>query len=260
MNPAQIVILIVIFISLFIFIITLIVSSKRPTISGNYGERRVIRIIYKYIIFYKRYKNNPDTDLKYNFNDLMVSYKNKTSQIDHIIISKKGVFVVETKNSGGRVYGNEESYRWTQVLAHGNVKHEFYNPIRQNKSHIYALSKILNRNDCFHSVIVFPRAYLFVESNTPVGNLDIIVKEYYNKPDILTNNEINEIYNKLLYFKENPPATLKEHVDSIKETKRLVDENICPRCRSSLIIREGKNGYFYGCKNFPQCRFTKDID
>ncbi len=257
MNPVLIIIIVFV---IFITIKVIKYIYRRPKISGNYGERRVIRTIYKYIIFFNRDKNNREADLKYDFHNLMVSYNNKSTQIDHIIISKKGVFVIETKNTGGRVYGNEDNHRWTQVLSYGNVKHTFYNPIRQNRSHIYALSKILKRNDCFHSIIVFPRASLFVESTTPVGNLGIIAKEYYNKPDILTNEEINEIYKKLLYFKENPPVTLKEHVESIKETNRLVEENICPRCKGNLVLRVTENSSFYGCENFPRCRFTKDID
>ena len=68
---------------------------------------------------------------------------NKTSQIDHIVINRNGIFVIETKNYSGRIYGQESQQEWTQVLAYGKVKNRLYNPIKQNKSHVYHISNLL---------------------------------------------------------------------------------------------------------------------
>ncbi|MDR0778247.1 MAG: topoisomerase DNA-binding C4 zinc finger domain-containing protein [Methanomassiliicoccaceae archaeon] len=34
---------------------------------------------------------------------------------------------------------------------------------------------------------------------------------------------------------------------------------MCPRCGKMLVLRNGKNGQFYGCSGYPNCRFTKNI-
>ncbi|RXT00976.1 hypothetical protein EIZ39_25765 [Ammoniphilus sp. CFH 90114] len=53
----------------------------------------------------------------------------------------------------------------------------------------------------------------------------------------------------------------KGHVTSIhqslKEKTLKVAELICPRCEGELLERTGKHGSFYGCSNYPKCRYTK---
>ena len=48
-------------------------------------------------------------------------------------------------------------------------------------------------------------------------------------------------------------------VKNIRTKKADVENNMCPRCHLPLVIREGKNGKFYGCPNFPDCKYTKNI-
>lgn len=76
-------------------------------------------------------------------NDIYVPYgkSNKTAQCDHIVVSKYGIFVVETKNYSGRVVGNTSDTELTQIL--GGKKYRFYNPVLQNKKHIETLAKFL---------------------------------------------------------------------------------------------------------------------
>lgn len=82
-----------------------------------------------------------------------------TSQIDHVVVSSKGVFVVETKNIQGRISGSEHAQYWQQHLSRSS--HSFYNPLLQNKSHIKALQKALPDIDpaLFVSVVVFTSAW-----------------------------------------------------------------------------------------------------
>ena len=68
---------------------------------------------------------------------------------------------------------------------------------------------------------------------------------------------MDEIYNKLLEI--NSKITNKEHIQNIIKTKNEIAQNICPRCGGRLVLRNGKNGVFYGCSNFPKYRFTKNI-
>ena len=75
-----------------------------------------------------------------------------------------------------------------------------------------------------------------------------------------SDEELNELYNKINEFKMNPTKTFKEHVEEIKETKRVINENICPHCNIPLILRTSRNGkQFYGCSNYPNCKFTKNV-
>lgn len=65
------------------------------------------------------------------FHDVMLPTPDGTTQIDHVFVSRFGVFVVETKNMAGWIFGSERGRRWTQVLP-GGRKTSFQNPLRQN--------------------------------------------------------------------------------------------------------------------------------
>lgn len=78
-----------------------------------------------------------------------------TTQIDHIIISRQGIFVIETKNYQGWIFGNVKQEKWKQVLK-GGKKFQFYNPIRQNYGHIKTLSRLLGLElNYFHGIVWF---------------------------------------------------------------------------------------------------------
>lgn len=69
----------------------------------------------------------------------------KSHQIDHIEIRENGIFCIETKNYIDWIFGSEDQDKWTQSLYNGE-KHQFVNPLKQNKSHIYHLSQVLGKN------------------------------------------------------------------------------------------------------------------
>jgi restriction system protein len=78
-----------------------------------------------------------------------------TTQIDIIVISPFGIFVIEAKNYSGYIYGSSKRKTWTQVLNR-NSKYSFQNPLHQNYRHIKALAITLGLSDqIFHSIIVF---------------------------------------------------------------------------------------------------------
>ncbi|MBO8168185.1 MAG: NERD domain-containing protein [Thermoanaerobacteraceae bacterium] len=92
-----------------------------------------------------------------HLSDLLIKTDHGLTQIDHVIISPAGIFVVETKNYSGAIYGKQYDKTWTQV--YNNRKQPFYNPIRQNYGHIQSLKAILKGYSQveFHSVISFTR-------------------------------------------------------------------------------------------------------
>lgn len=77
-----------------------------------------------------------------------------TTQIDHVIVSRFGVFVVETKNYKGWIFGSEQQPTWTQKIY--KRTHKFQNPLRQNYKHLKTLESALGISpDALHSVVVF---------------------------------------------------------------------------------------------------------
>lgn len=92
------------------------------------------------------------------FHDLCIEKTNSTyAQIDIVIATTEGIIIIEVKDYSGWIFGNGNRSHWTKVLAYGNRKHRFYNPIKQNNGHINALSNGLKqlRNIPFFSIIIF---------------------------------------------------------------------------------------------------------
>ena len=222
-----------------------------PSTKGKRGEKKVARIL----------DSLADKYGGYTIHDVIVPGEDgHTSQIDHILFTRSGIFVVETKNYAGRVYGNASHREWTQVLAYGNTKNKLYNPLMQNKTHVYRLAEIIGKKMSFVSCVVFARsnteyidaAGVFTPRELKSFIRDQLEEEKYTISDVLN------AYKKIQYYKENPVKTTKEHVKSIKIQQKALEHNICPRCGSDLVLRKGKDGsVFYGCSKYPKCKFTK---
>ena len=103
---------------------------------GSYGE----------YLTYKNLKRFEAEGAKFLFNVYIPMRQGKTTEIDVVMISSKGVFVLESKNYSGWIFGDEEQQYWYQTLPMskwGIHKEKFYNPIKQNNTHIKYLKKIL---------------------------------------------------------------------------------------------------------------------
>jgi hypothetical protein len=88
-------------------------------------------------------------------NHITLPLANGTTQIDHILVSRFGVFVIETKDYKGWIFGNPKHATWTQVLF--KRKYKFQNPIFQNHLHVRAVRDLLDfvPPDAVRSVVVF---------------------------------------------------------------------------------------------------------
>lgn len=88
-------------------------------------------------------------------NHVTIRFNNETTQIDHILVSRYGIFVIETKDYNGWIFADKKSQYWTQVLF--RAKFRFQNPLRQNYKHILAVRSLLDfqDKDTIHSVVVF---------------------------------------------------------------------------------------------------------
>ncbi len=96
-----------------------------------------------------------EKDVYHRLNNITLPLTNGGStQIDHVIVSVYGIFVIETKNYKGWIFGNEKQRQWTQVVM--GRKYKFQNPLRQNYLHIKTLSDLLDLEmSYFHSMIAF---------------------------------------------------------------------------------------------------------
>lgn len=195
-----------------------------------------------------------------SFHDITFNDGEKTVQIDHLIVSAYGIFVVETKNYSGTIYGKENYDKF--IKYSGKNKYEFYSPIKQNAGHIFSLKKVLG-NYKYVSIIVFSGyAKLKIESQTFVGyigEMNRYIKQF--KEIVLSQNEIEEICQKINEISLKGIKVHKQHVEGINKRMEEYDaklsENICPKCGGSLILRKGQHGEFYGCSNYPRCKFIK---
>ena len=197
-------------------------------------------------------------------NDVMLGGSGKTTQIDHLVVSTQGLFVIETKNYDGWIYGNESDEEWTQVLF--KRKHRFYNPLRQNASHIRALKYLLSGMGQipFHSVIVFTgESTLKVNENlyNVVKGRDLCHHIQDRGVECLSLKTRDEIYQRICSANITDEKTKRDHVDYAFRRRREVEDaditGICPRCGGRLVQKNGRFGPFKGCTNYENgCRFT----
>jgi hypothetical protein len=88
-------------------------------------------------------------------NHITLKLHDGTTQVDHILVSRFGVFVIETKDYKGWIFANAQHAQWTQVLFQARFR--FQNPLVQNQLHLKALQELLDflPSDAFQSLVVF---------------------------------------------------------------------------------------------------------
>ena len=196
------------------------------------------------------------------FHDVILPKQNSTTQIDHILLSLFGIFVIETKNISGWIFGNEKSKHWTQSMY--GKKYKFQNPLHQNYRHTKALASYLQTDhDNIHSVVFFigEKTKLKTElpNNVMTHGLSSYIKHFQS--NVFSNSEIDLFEQKLIQLRDLNIST-KEHVANLKS--RYSSNSICPKCGSELKQKQAKRGkfagnHFLGCSNFPKCKYTKNM-
>ena len=194
-------------------------------------------------------------------NNILISDSNGTHQIDHIILSNYGIFVVEMKNYFGLIKGREYDQKWCQYL--GKTKNYFMNPFHQNYGHIKCLSQLLNIDEKFFvSIICFSnQAKLSISSKGIVTQTDFIVSKILDFKEKMNDFNLENLYNIIISNNITDRKVKRKHVGTIKEKKKInlgLEKNmICPKCGSALVERQGKYEKFIGCSAYPKCKFIK---
>jgi len=191
--------------------------------------------------------------------NLVIPCQGGTTQIDHVIVSVWGIFVIETKNMKGWIFGDEKSPQWTQSIF--GKKYRFQNPLRQNYRHAKALTEFLGvPEDCVHPVVVFAGDCQF-KTLMPPNVLDrglCRFIESFRQP-VFTPGQVEATWNRLAQAKANPAASHALHVAGLRERYH---GNNCPKCGSALVVRTARKGAnagesFLGCSCYPKCRYTR---
>lgn len=234
---------------------------------GKRGEMRVFSILSQL------------SDEYTILNDLVLRTDKGTTQIDHVVVSKYGVFTIETKNYRGEIYGDDKRQKWTQLIVTKVTyakkrwktytyvtKNNFYNPVKQSLGHAFRIKELLY---AFPHVKIVP--IVAFAGNAILSNIDtrhhVVYKE--NLPEIidrykticLTDNDVQAIIDILGNNNIREFLSDRQHVKNIRAAARkankTINAGICPKCGGQLVKRRGKYGSFYGCSNYPKCKFTK---
>lgn len=190
-------------------------QNEKMHIKGQDGENEIINYLKQDNTYYKKILNNiylPKNENEYN-------------ELDVILICNYGIFLFEIKNYSGWIFGDRNTEYWTKSFKHKSYK--FYNPIMQNLKHLDLLKKFVNieKYNLYKSVVLFmgnAKIKNFIENK---NNDYILTKEDYfrlnyiikeNNIELLSNFEVDEIYNKLKIHTNVSEATKLNHINKIK--------------------------------------------
>ncbi len=228
---------------------------------GLYGEY----LLYRSLSFLEQ------KGAKFLFNTVVQNNtdKTKSSEIDLIVVDKAGLFVFENKNYSGWIFGTDNQPYWTQTLNAGygeSQKEKFYNPVLQNDAHMRHLAAIVPPDIALYSLVTFSDRCDFM--NLTITRPDVLVLHRSDVAKVVqsirenstvtySEDTIDSVYNTLLQHK-GKTISPGEHAEKMKQA--YSSTSVCPWCGGNLVLRNGKYGSFYGCSNYPKCRYTKNMN
>ena len=237
-----------------------------PAYKGKEGENRVHNILLQL----------PDDYVV--LDDVVLKTDRGTTQIDHVVVSRYGVFAIETKNYRGEIYGDDNRKEWTQRIVTDVTykkkwwktytyvtKNHFYNPVKQSLAHSIAIKNLLSQWSALKIVpiVVFTGSGVLKDV---VSNYDVVYD--FNLIDTiqgyntiyLSDSDVQRVVDILFQNDVGERVGNRTHVNNIYAYRAEIDKKIasgiCPKCGGTLVRRTGKYGSFYGCSNYPKCKFT----
>jgi restriction system protein len=237
----------------------LISFLKSPFIKGVFGELQV-NLAAKLFLDQKVYVL---------FKNVTLPTEDGSTQIDHVIVSRHGVFVVETKNMKGWIFGSAQQKNWTQkIYRHTST---FQNPLHQNYKHTETLRSALELEpDKVLSVVVFVGDSTFKTAmpDNVVYGMGYIRFIKSKRQAVLSDNDVLAICAKIQSGRLKP--SIRTHIDHVKHVKTLVeekqrqDDNSCPKCGMPMTLRTARQGVnqgkqFWGCTGYPRCKTVRQL-
>lgn len=239
---------------------------------------------------YKNLNSAEKNGAKFLFNIYLPKGEEETTEIDVLMIHAKGLFVFESKNYSGWIFGSEQQKNWYQTLPQGrgrSHKESFYNPIMQNRAHIKHLKTLVTEDIPIHSIVTFSERCTLKKIEVKSEDVCVIKRDMVydtvagicakSETAVLSNEQISGIYDKLYPYTQVSNAIKEQHIQNIEKKQEPKEDQLadkkpdeeqkmqCPRCGGALVLRKTKKGdnagtQFYGCSNFPKCRYMKDLD
>ena len=217
----------------------------QPFIIGWFGEhwtREVLRKLDK-----EQYKV---------INNLFIKVNGIYHQIDHVVISKYGIFCIETKQFNGSIKGDKYDKHWIRYMGKKKVK--YTNPIRQNYGHVLSLAELLgiDKSSIINVVCIPNGRRIKVTHDGEVVTYDELMNKIHSYTYVVFKNP-DKLYD---YLKQNNIKSIikrKAYINKLKRKKRI-PEDICPRCGGKLVQRTSQYGDFLGCSNYPLCKYRWD--
>lgn len=223
--------------------------------TGSFGE---------YCI-YKNLKSLEKDGAKFLFNCYLPRGNGTTTEIDVLLLHHSGIYVFESKNYSGWIFGSENSETWTQTLSHGKGrmagKEHFLNPIFQNELHMRCLKNYIEKDVSVYSVIAFSERCEFkkMKIDNPDCHvihrseaINIIRKNIKKFTNSLHDDEIAEIYNLLYPCTQVSEQTKQQHIEDINNRLRSHD------IKKDEIISEDRVDHLITAD--IQTEIEKDID
>ena len=230
---------------------------------GDIGERKVSRKIGSLIT---------DNSDYHQFDNVILKTLDGTTEIDHLLISPFGIFVIEVKNYSGWIFGSANQKRWTQSFrrSHGlfGTGHkntfQFQNPLHQNYKHVKAVQTFLNVDSkVIFNVVVFVGDGEF-KTDIPENVMEAhdflpYIKSHTER--ILNSEKVGELSQKLKEYTEHTSITQEDHLRNLEQN---MANPICPRCGIKMVLRMSRKGpgagsEFWGCSNYPSCKAIKNL-
>jgi len=226
--------------------------ADRAGRKGELGEARVVSHLKAAL--------NPDEYVI--LNDLILPTYDGTTQIDHVVVSRFGVFVIETKNMKGRILGDERKGVWFQKLYGSDQLYPFQNPVHQNSKHVRRVQQLLSlRNDDVHNVVAFVGS---AKPGTDMpDNVFWTVEELADyikarRVPVLAQSQVENFAHILRSVAlDANQATRTAHIEDLRkrEDTRQNDGSKCPICGSDMKeqVSWTPGMRFLGCSEYPKC-------
>ncbi len=174
---------------------------------------------------YNHLKHYEAEGYKFLFNAYLPKEDGQTTELDVMMIGPEGVFVFESKNYNGWIFGNDHQKNWTQVLPAGrgkSRKEHFYNPVWQNRTHCKVLKNYLPEDAAIRSIVLFSDSCTF--KDVTVDSDDVIVAHRRGVESIVRDliqssqdhsADVDEIYEKLYQYTQVSDDLKQSHADNI---------------------------------------------
>jgi restriction system protein len=235
-------------------LILLVWTFESSWFKGKLGEFLVNRAFKKHL--------NPASYTV--LHDVTLPTEEGSTQIDHVVISLFGIFVVETKNMSGWIFGSAKNSKWAQTFH--RRKFTFQNPLRQNFKHQKVLSELTGLPDSkLHSLIIFTGSATFKTSmpaNVTRRAAGVMYIRSFDQ-QVLSAGETSRAIETIRAGRLAPGrATNRQHVAGLRERQQ---KSACPECDGPMVKRTAKRGtqagnQFWGCIAFPKCKGTLPVE